>query len=233
MATLRATRSGPATARSRSATGASTRSPSPAPTTPTPRPRSPAGTSRATGSGSRGSSTTGFGRCCSTSITGRRARWTGPHGLRRTEGADANKVAAAIPSRARRVAERIAGPLGVGLPPGKPRLYLCHALCELGAEPLGRELRTMAAFLESDPGTFLVLIMEDYVPADRIAGAFRTAGLVQLAATLPRHAQQRVRIPSAASLQTGVRWAPVSFGRPLFSHRFPGMTGSGRLPPGH
>ncbi len=103
------------------------------------------------------------------------------------EGADANKVAAAIPARERRVAERLAGPLGVGLPRGKPRLYLCHTLCELGAEPLGRELRAIASFLDAHPSTFLVLVMEDYVPAASLAAAFREAGLAGLAATLPRH----------------------------------------------
>jgi hypothetical protein len=115
-----------------------------------------------------------------------------PDGVVRTdfaaEGAEANKVAAALPPRERRVAERIAGPLGVGMPAGKPRLYLCHTLCELGAEPLASELGTIAAFLESHPRTFLALVMEDYVPAARIAAAFRAAGLAPLAATLPRQA---------------------------------------------
>jgi hypothetical protein len=115
-----------------------------------------------------------------------------PDGLVRTdfaaEGAEENKVAAALPPRAVRVAERIAGPLGAGMPAGEPRLYLCHTLCELGAEPLGPELATIAAFLESHPRTFLVLVVEDYVPAARIAAAFQTAGLARLATTLPRQA---------------------------------------------
>jgi hypothetical protein len=104
------------------------------------------------------------------------------------EGAEANKVAAALPPEALRAAERIAGPLGAGMPAGEPRLYLCHTLCELGAEPLGPELATIAAFLEAHPRTFLVLVVEDYVLAARIAAAFRAAGLAQQAATLPRHA---------------------------------------------
>jgi hypothetical protein len=106
------------------------------------------------------------------------------------EGADANKVAQAMPAQARRVAEQIAGPLGAGMPAGKPRLYLCHTLCELGAEPLGRELGVIEAFLEAHPGTFLMLVMEDYVPAERIAAAFRAAGLAGQAATLPRRGAQ-------------------------------------------
>jgi hypothetical protein len=104
------------------------------------------------------------------------------------EGAEANKVAATLPPPVLRAAERIAGPLGVGMPAGKPRLYLCHTVCELGAEPLGAELATIAAFLEAHPRTFLALVMEDYVPAARIAAAFRAAGLARLAAKLPRRA---------------------------------------------
>ncbi len=106
------------------------------------------------------------------------------------EGADANKVTQAMPPQALRIAERIAGPLGVGLPAGEPELYLCHTVCELGAEPLGRELETITAFLEAHPRTFLVLVMEDYVPAARVAAAFEAAGLAQLAATLPRQGAQ-------------------------------------------
>jgi hypothetical protein len=104
------------------------------------------------------------------------------------EGADANKVAEALPSPALRVAERIAGPLGAGLPSGRPGLFLCHTLCELGSEPLGQELDVIADFLEAHPRTFLMVIVEDYVPADRVAAAFRAARLARLAATLPRHA---------------------------------------------
>jgi hypothetical protein len=106
------------------------------------------------------------------------------------EGADANKVTQAMPPGALAVAERIAGPLGVGMPAGEPGLYLCHTLCELGAEPLGRELGEIAAFLEDNPRTFLVLVMEDYVPEAPVVAAMRAAGLAQLAATLPRQGAQ-------------------------------------------
>jgi hypothetical protein len=95
-----------------------------------------------------------------------------------------------MPPRALEVAERIAGPLGAGMPAGEPGLYLCHTLCELGAEPLGRELGKIADFLEAHPGTFLVLVTEDYVPEARVVAAMKAAGLAQLAATLPRHGEQ-------------------------------------------
>jgi hypothetical protein len=117
-----------------------------------------------------------------------------PDGIVRTdftaEGSEENKVADALTPRAIRVAERLAGPLGAGLPAEAPQLYLCHTLCELGAEPLGRELDRIASFLRANPRTFLILIVEDYVPAGAIAAAFRRAGLAQLAAVLPRHSPQ-------------------------------------------
>ncbi len=106
------------------------------------------------------------------------------------EGADANKVTQAMPHQALAVAERIAGPLGAGMPAGEPGLYLCHTLCELGAEPLGRELGRIAAFLEANRRTLLLLVMEDYVPEARVVAALRAAGLAQLAATLPRQGAQ-------------------------------------------
>ena len=104
----------------------------------------------------------------------------------RAEGAEANKVLAAAPAAAIRAAEQLAGPLGVGLPDAPPGLYLCHTLCELGAEPLDRELDGIASFLDSHPRDVLILIVEDYVPADRVAREFRRAGLAARAAVLDR-----------------------------------------------
>ena len=56
------------------------------------------------------------------------------------EGSDRNKVAKQLPASALRVADRVAGGIGLGTLKGKPEPYLCHTLCELGAEPLDREL---------------------------------------------------------------------------------------------
>ena len=72
------------------------------------------------------------------------------------------------------------------LPPGRSQLYLCHTLCELGAEPLDRELQAIAAFLASHPREVLIVVVEDYVPPRSIAAAFERAGLAPLAATLRR-----------------------------------------------
>jgi hypothetical protein len=63
-------------------------------------------------------------------------------------------------------------------PPGTPTdVYLCHVFCELGAVPMLDELRTMRGFLDAHPRDVLVLVIEDYVTPDRIAGVLRDAGL--------------------------------------------------------
>jgi hypothetical protein len=114
----------------------------------------------------------------------------------RAEGSDRNKVAAQVPARALRVADRVAGRVGAGTLNGKPELYLCHTLCELGADPLNRELEVVRGFLEGHPDQVLIVIVEDYVPPATIAGAFKQAGLARYVATLDR----RQPLPTLGSL---------------------------------
>jgi len=45
------------------------------------------------------------------------------------EGSDRNKVAQQLPASALRVADRVAGGIGLGTLKGKPKPYLCHTLC--------------------------------------------------------------------------------------------------------
>jgi hypothetical protein len=103
------------------------------------------------------------------------------------EGSDRNKVAEQVPAEALRVADRVAGGIGLGTLKGTPEPYLCHTLCELGAEPLDRELDVIATFLRSHPDQVLVVIVEDYVPPTTIKRALGTAGLTRYAATLEPH----------------------------------------------
>jgi hypothetical protein len=103
------------------------------------------------------------------------------------EGSDRNKVAQQVPPAALRLADRIAGRVGVGQLGGPPELYLCHTLCELGAEPLGQELEVIRRFLVRHPDQVLVVIVEDYVPPAMVAQAFEQAGLAPYLATLDRH----------------------------------------------
>jgi hypothetical protein len=105
----------------------------------------------------------------------------------RAEGADRNKVAAKVPAAALAVADRVTGRVGLGSLKGTPELYLCHTLCELGSEPLDRELSTIKQFLDRHRDQVLVLIVEDYVPPRSIAEAFARAGLAPYLATLDVH----------------------------------------------
>lgn len=105
------------------------------------------------------------------------------------EGSDRNKVAEQLPASALRVADRVAGGVGLGRLKGASEPFLCHTLCELGAEPLGRELRAMASFLRHNPGQVLVVIVEDYVPPATIEKAFGAAGLTRYAETLAMHSK--------------------------------------------
>lgn len=104
------------------------------------------------------------------------------------EGSDRNKVAQQLPASALRVADRVAGGIGLGTLKGKPEPYLCHTLCELGAEPLDRELDGIAKFLGEHANQVLVLIVEDYVPPSTIQQPFDSAGLTPYVATLKLHA---------------------------------------------
>jgi hypothetical protein len=103
------------------------------------------------------------------------------------EGSDRNKVSEQLPDSALRVADRVAGGIGLGTLKGTPEPYLCHTLCELGAEPLERELRAIASFLDDHPDQVLIVIVEDYVPPATVERAFDDAGLTRYAATLPSH----------------------------------------------
>ncbi len=105
------------------------------------------------------------------------------------EGSDRNKVAEQLPASALRVADRVAGGVGLGELKGTAEPFLCHTLCELGAEPLEQELRAVASFLKRNRGQVLVVVVEDYVPPATIERAFGEAGLTRYAETLPRHQQ--------------------------------------------
>ncbi len=82
-----------------------------------------------------------------------------------------------------RIRQRLVGP-----PDGPRALYLCHGFCELGAEPLDDWLRSLRVFLEGHPRDVVILVIEDYVPPEEIAGAFaesRLGGLVFRGAPRP------------------------------------------------
>jgi hypothetical protein len=63
---------------------------------------------------------------------------------------------------------------------GPRGLYLCHGFCELGAQPLGPWLATLADFLVQHPDEVVLLVIEDYVAPEDLAGEFDRAGLADL-----------------------------------------------------
>ena len=102
------------------------------------------------------------------------------------EGVSRNRVAKAIGPGALAAAERVAGGVGAGDIAGPRELFLCHTLCELGAESLDRELGVLRRFLDAEPGAVVVLFLEPYVPVDQVEAAFERAELLDRVAELPR-----------------------------------------------
>jgi hypothetical protein len=106
------------------------------------------------------------------------------------------RIAQQVGPRVLRFADRIAGRVGIGSLSGAPQAYLCHTLCELGAEPLGQELEVMRRFLSGHPNQVLVVVVEDYVPPATIERALEQTGLLRYVAMLDR----RVPLPTLGAL---------------------------------
>jgi hypothetical protein len=102
------------------------------------------------------------------------------------EGVSRNRVAKVLGPEALGAAERVAGGIGAGDITGPRELFLCHTLCELGAESVHEQLLVIRRFLDREPGTVLILFLEPYVPPDRIEEAFERAGLLPHVAELRR-----------------------------------------------
>jgi hypothetical protein len=103
------------------------------------------------------------------------------------EGSKRNRAAKALGSeRAVRIAERIAGRVGLGSLKGTREVWLCHTLCELGATSMQETLRDLRRFLDAHPGDLVVLFLEPSVPAWATEREFRNAGLIPRIATLHR-----------------------------------------------
>ncbi|WP_026910245.1 hypothetical protein [Patulibacter minatonensis] len=102
------------------------------------------------------------------------------------EGTTRNRVAAELGADGIGVAERLAGRLGLVPADGKRGIYLCHSLCELGAEPLGGTLKSVRGWLERNRSEVLVLMLESSVAPKEIVAAFDKAGLDRYLETLPR-----------------------------------------------
>jgi hypothetical protein len=94
-------------------------------------------------------------------------------------GPAAKKVASALGPQGLEAAQRLAGRVGLGDLKGKKELYLCHALCELGAVKMTDVLREVDDFMAAHPDEVIVIFIEDYVQPADAARAFKDAGLLR------------------------------------------------------
>ena len=104
------------------------------------------------------------------------------------EGTTRNRAAAELGAGAVRAAERLAGRVGLVPSNGKRGIYLCHTLCELGAERLSSTLREIRGWLEANRAEVVVLLLESSVRPAEVEEAFTDADLEPYLATLPRGA---------------------------------------------
>ena len=104
----------------------------------------------------------------------------------RAEGTNRNRVAGRLGVQAVEVAERLAGRLGLVPAEGERAVYLCHTLCELGAERMGSTLDEIRGFLERNPSEVLIVIVESSVEPAAVEREFEEADLGPYLAALDR-----------------------------------------------
>ena len=118
------------------------------------------------------------------------------------EGSDRNRVARELDPEAVEVAERLVGQIGLGELGGERLPYLCHTLCELGAEPFDAQLTVIRDFLAGQPNEVLMIVFEPYVAPELVERSLRAAGLLPYLARLERDAP----LPTLGELiETGKR----------------------------
>lgn len=102
------------------------------------------------------------------------------------EGTTRNRVAAQLGADAIRAAERLAGRLDIVPAEGERKIYLCHTLCELGAERMSSTLAEIRGWLEANRSDVLVILVESSVDPTEVEEEFEEADLGPYLATLPR-----------------------------------------------
>jgi hypothetical protein len=102
------------------------------------------------------------------------------------EGSSRNKVIRELGPKAVRAAEAAAGRIGARNLAGPRGAYMCHTLCELGAEPLTGQLELVASFLAANRREVVIMFVEPYVGVAAIERGMRDAGLLNQAASLRR-----------------------------------------------
>ncbi len=103
-----------------------------------------------------------------------------------TEQRDRNKVVSALPPEILKASERLAGRVGLRGEGGKPEVWLCHTVCEVGATPFVDGLTDIREFLEANRGEVVVIFVEPYVKPNDIEKSFQESGLDKYVATFER-----------------------------------------------
>ena len=99
---------------------------------------------------------------------------------------DRNKVVKALPPPVLAAAKRLVGRIGAGDATGKPDVWLCHTVCELGATRMDDSLEDYKKFLDENRGEVVILFVEPYVAPADIEREFKEAGLDRYVITLDR-----------------------------------------------
>ena len=104
----------------------------------------------------------------------------------RAEGTNRNRVARRLGSDAVTAAERLGGRLGLVPAEGRREVFLCHTLCELGAERMSSTLDELRDFLERNRSEVLVVFIESSVDPGDVEEQFEEADLEPYLAALRR-----------------------------------------------
>ena len=104
----------------------------------------------------------------------------------RAEGTNRNRVARRLGSDAVTAAERLGGRLGLVPAEGRREVFLCHTLCELGAERMSSTLDELRGFLERNRSEVLVVFIESSVDPGAVEKQFEEADLEPYLAALRR-----------------------------------------------
>jgi hypothetical protein len=68
-------------------------------------------------------------------------------------------------------------------------VWLCHVVCQLGADPAVPQLRSVGAWMRAHPDDVVTLILEDHVSEDLVRQTVADAGLSDLLSTPPTGSQ--------------------------------------------
>lgn len=102
------------------------------------------------------------------------------------EGTNRNRIARRLGAEAIEATERLVGRLGLVPTEGDREIYLCHTLCELGAEEMSDTLDELRAFLEQNPSEVIVVFIESSVDPVEVEEQFERADLEPYLAELER-----------------------------------------------